>query len=73
MQIFFDNGCNCSILRDSVSQTQFKLMMLKKGPIEIDVVSGIQVKATGEWRIMLPLEDGSPQAIRCLSINRVTV
>ena len=46
--------------------------MLKKGTIEIDVASGIQAKATGEWGIMLPLEDGSHQAIRCLSINSVT-
>ena len=46
--------------------------MLKQGPIEIDFADGIKVQATGKWGIMLPLEDGSHQAVRCLTINKVT-
>ena len=72
VQVFFDNGCNCAILRDTIPQTQFKSTLLKTGPIEIDVATGIKVQATGEWGVMLPLEDGSHQAVRCLSINKVT-
>ena len=41
VQIFFDIGCNCAILREGVPQTQFKSTMLKKGPIELDVALGI--------------------------------
>ena len=72
VQVFFDTGCNCAILRDTIPQTQFRSTLLKQGPIEIDVATGIKVQATGEWGIMLPLEDGSHQAVRCLSINKVT-
>ena len=72
VQIFFDNGCNCAILREGVPHTEFKSTMLKKGPIELDVPSGLQVKATCEWANMLPLADGSYQVIRCLSFDRVT-
>ena len=31
VQIFFNTGCNCTILREGVPQTQFMSMMLKKG------------------------------------------
>ena len=59
VQVFFDTGCNCAILRDTIPQTQFRSTLLKQGPIEIDVATGIKVQASGEWGIMLPLEDGS--------------
>ena len=43
VQIFFDTGCNCTILREGIHQTQFRSIMLKQGPIEIDAASGIKI------------------------------
>ena len=46
--------------------------MLRKGPIQIDVATGVQVEAQGEWGTVLPLNDGSYQVLRCLTVPRVT-
>ena len=72
VQVFFDNGCNCAIVRDSIPENEFRAALLDKGPIDIDVATGIKVQASGEWGMMLPLEDGSYQAIRCLAVPQVT-
>ena len=72
VQVFFDNGCNCAIVRDSIPENEFRAALLDKGPIDIDVATGIKVQASGEWGMMLPLEDGSYQAVRCLAVPQVT-
>ena len=72
VQAFIDNGCNCAILKDGIPQREFNSCMLRKGPIQIDVATGVQVEAQGEWGTVLPLNDGSYQVLRCLTVPRVT-
>ena len=72
VQAFIDNGCNCSIVRDGVPQEEFRSVLLRQGPIRIDVATGVQVEAQGEWATLLPMNDGSTQIIRSLSVAKVT-
>ena len=72
VQAFLDNGCNCAIVRDGVPQEEFRSCLLREGPIKIDVATGVKVEAQGEWGTLLPLNDGSFQTIRSLSVAKVT-
>ena len=66
VQAFIDNGCNCAIFRDA--QEEFTSCLLQEGPIRIDVATGFKAEAQGEWATLLPLNDGSHQIMRSLSI-----
>ena len=46
--------------------------MLRSGPIPLDVATGITVNASAEWGMCLPLNDGSYQAVRGLTVQKVT-
>ena len=48
VQVFFDTGCNCAIVRDSIPEKEFKSSLLKPGQIDIDVATGVKVQASGE-------------------------
>ena len=72
VQCFVDNGCNCCILRDGIAEKEFKSYKTQEGPISINVATDIQVHATGEWACALPLQNGSHQVVRGLSVARVT-
>ena len=71
VQVFFDTGCNCAIFRDDIPQTQFNFVLLKKGSIEIDLATGLKVQATGEWGVVLPLQDVMHQVVRYLLVDKV--
>ena len=70
--MFLDSGCNTAIVNDGVPQKQFNSSLLRPGPIDIDIATGIKVHANGEWGLCLPLKDGSVQVVRALSIDQVT-
>ena len=72
VQAFIDNGCNCAIVRDGIPQEEFRSCLLREGPIRIDVATGVKAEAQGEWATALPMNDGSFQAIRSLSVTKVT-
>ena len=72
VQAFIDHGCNCAIFREGVPQREFRSCLLKEGPIQIDVATGLSVQAQGEWALNLPLTDGSVQLVRCLTVPKVT-
>ena len=72
VQAFIDNGCNCAIFRDGVPQEEFTSCLLQEGPIRIDVATGVKAEAQGEWATLLPLNDGSHQIVRSLSVTKVT-
>ena len=55
VQAFIDHGCNCAIFKDGVPQREFRSCLLKKGPIQIDVATGVQVQAQGDWALYLLL------------------
>merc|ERR1712030_80301 len=72
VQVLFDTGCNCAIVRDSIPEREFKSSLLRPGPIDIDVATGVKVQASGEWGMIFPLQDGSYQVMRSLAVPRVT-
>ena len=72
VQVFIDPGCNCAIMKDGIPQQEFDSCKLQNGPIQIDVATGISVNAEAEWGIRLPLENGSYQVVRGLTVSRVT-
>ena len=72
VQVFIDPGCNCAIAKDGIPQQEFTSCKLRSGPIGIDVATGIQVNAEAEWAMSLPLENGSHQAVRALTVSKVT-
>ena len=47
MQVFFDTGCNCAILKGGV-QLEFNAALLNPGPFSIDVASEARVYAKDE-------------------------
>ena len=59
VQVFFDTGCNCAIVRDSIPDKEFKSTLLKPGLIDIDIATGVKVQNSGEWGMMFPLQDRS--------------
>ena len=59
-------------MKDGIPQREFNSCMLRPGPIQIDVATGVQVEAQGEWGTVLPLTDGSYQVLRSLTVPRVT-
>ena len=73
IQVFFDSGCNCSIMKEGVPQREFNSILLNPGPINIDVASGIKVYAKGECGMSLPLDDGSAQAVHALALHQVKI
>ena len=72
IQAFIDSGANCCIMSDGVPQRELNSVKLQDGPINIDVATGIVVQASGEWGSALPLNDGTHQLLRGLTVPRVT-
>ena len=58
------------IIRNDIPK-ELDAALLRRGPIKIDVISGIKVDANAEWAIALPLDDGSGQPVNALSVNKV--
>ena len=72
IQAFIDSGANCCIMSEGIPQKELNSVKLQDGPISIDVATGIVVHASGEWGSVLPLNDGSHQLLRGLTVPRVT-
>ena len=59
-------------MSEGIPQKELNSVKLQDGPISIDVATGIVVHASGEWGSVLPLNDGSHQLLRGLTVPRVT-
>ena len=40
-----DTGCNTAIVKDGIPQTEFNTILLRSGPIDIDLAMGVKVYA----------------------------
>ena len=69
---FIDSGCNCWVAKEGVPQRELISAKLRDGPIKVGVASGIIVNASAEWASLIPLADGSKQAVRGLTMPNVT-
>ena len=69
---FIDGGCNCWVAKEGVPERELVSAKLREGPIKVGVASGIIVNASAEWASLIPLVDGSKQAVRGLTMPNVT-
>ena len=70
IQVFCDTGANFWFAVESVTK---KLVCVQtyKGSLPINVAGGKVVYSTGEWAAAIPLENGSFQAVRGLTMKSV--
>ena len=58
--------------RQSVPETELVSAKLIKGPIPISVAGGGEVMASGLWASLLPLNDGTNQVAKTLTMETIT-
>ena len=70
LQTFMDTGANSFIMKTGVEQ---KLVSIKinKGPVSVSVAGGLEISASGEYGALIPLADGTFQAVRGLCMDTV--
>ena len=69
---FVDSGANCWLAKEGIPEKEFLSAKLCDGPIPLSVASGITAYAKAEYASMLPLDDGSYQCVRGLTLEKVT-
>ena len=67
-----DSGANCWLAQDGIPQTEFTSAKIFEGPIPLGVASGMTAFAEAEWASLIPLEDGTNQIVRGLTMKKVT-
>ena len=72
VQAFIDGGCNTMLSREGVPETELVSAKLMKGPIPIGVAGGGVIMASGLWGTLLPLNDGSDQIAKTLTMETIT-
>ena len=72
IQAFLDSGCNTMLSRQGVPETELVSAKLLKGPIPISVAGGGEIFASGLWATLLPMNDGSNQVAKTLTMDTVT-
>ena len=71
MQSFIDSGADRIFMADNAVKELISVK-IKDGPIPLGVASGKTINATGEVGALIPLANGRYQAIRALTLKRVT-
>ena len=69
--MFIDSRCNKEVVREAFPQTEFNSILLYSSLLKIEIVTGVEIAANGEWAISLPLNDGSVQSVCTLSVHKV--
>ena len=69
---FIDSGANCWLARTGIPEKEFISTKIGEGPIPLNVASGITTFANAEWASLLPLSNGNYQAVRGLTLQKVT-
>ena len=63
VQAFIDSGCDGWVAEDGISQNKLVSCKLAAGPIPLNMASGMTNNACAEWGSLIPLSDGSHQAV----------
>ena len=69
---FIDSGANVWLAEDGIPQNELISVKHREGPIPLGVASGITAHAEAEWSSLLPLEDGTYQVVRGLTMKNIT-
>ena len=72
IQAFVDSGCNTMLSRQNVPETELVSAKLIKGPIPVSVAGGGEIMASGLWATLLPLNDGTNQVAKTLTMDTIT-
>ena len=70
LQTFMDTGANSFIMKTGVEKRLISVK-INKGPVSVSVAGGLEVSASGEYGALIPLADGSFQAVRGLCMDTV--
>ena len=57
---------------EGIPQEELQSSKLREGPIPIGVASGKTAYAKAEWSSLLPLNDGTYQCVKGLSMDQIT-
>ncbi|MCP4996265.1 MAG: hypothetical protein GY934_21195, partial [Gammaproteobacteria bacterium] len=69
---FFDNGCSDCVMRVGVPGVEWDGAITKTGPFNMNGVGGMTTTTQDEWMVLAPLASGETQAVRCVTMDRVT-
>ena len=69
---FIDTGANCWLSKEGIPEKEFISVKLADGPIPLSVAGGSTAYASAEYASLLPLVNGNYQAVRGLTLKRVT-
>ena len=72
IQAFVDSGCNTMLSRQNVPETELVSAKLINGPIPVSVAGGGEIMASGLWPTLLPLNDGTNQVAKTLTMDTIT-
>ena len=70
LQTFMDTGANSYIMKTGVEKRLISVK-ISHGPVSVSVAGGLEVSASGEYGALIPLADGSYQAVRGLCMDTV--
>ena len=70
LQTFMDTGANSFIMKTGVEKRLISVK-INPGPVSVSVAGGLEVSASGEYGALIPLADGSFQAVRGLCMDTV--
>ena len=69
---FIDCGANCFLAKEGIPESEFISVKLSNGPIPLSVAGGSTTYASAEYASLLPLANGNYQAVRGLTLRKVT-
>ena len=59
-------------MKDGIPGKELPGFQIRKGPIQLNGVGGLQVSATGEWLTCMERTDGRLQAMQVITMTKVT-
>ena len=70
LQTFMDTGANSFIMKTGVEK-RLVSVKVNRGPVSVSVAGGLEISASGEYGALIPLADGTFQAVRGLCMDTV--
>ena len=70
LQTFMDTGANSYIMKTG-NEKRLISVRISQGPVSVSVAGGLEISASGEYGALIPLADGTFQAVRGLCMDTV--
>ena len=72
LNAFYDSGCSHLLTNSNVPEKELPAVKTRAGPIPIAAAGDVTVTMEDEWMMLVPMMDGTMQAMVGLSCDRVT-